>query len=444
MSSRSVEKTAKRITAEEAAGLVTSGMWLDFGFGVCQPDVFDKELAARAHELKGVKIRSCITLRPRAHHVADPTGESILSLSWHFGGYDRRQHDAGRCNYLPLNLGEWPDLYRRFIDRVDIAIIQVCSRDALGFYNFSASASYHQALLEEAQIVILEVNPSLPYCYGQENSVHESEVDFIIDSDGRPAAELPEAITTDIDLAIARLVAAEIKDGDCLQIGIGGLPNAVCRAVAQAGVKDLGVHTEMMVEGLMELVKAGAATGARKQIDVGKAIYAFTIGSRELYSYIDRNTAFETRAVDYTNLPHSVARNDNIVAVNSTGQMDLQGQAASESSGHRHFSGTGGQLGFVRAAYQSKGGRAFLCMPSTYEKGGVRKSRVVVDLPGGTIVTVPRTDVMYVVTEYGMVCLKGKSVAERAKVMISIAHPDFREELEREAYSNGLIPRAYY
>ncbi|WP_372624105.1 acetyl-CoA hydrolase/transferase C-terminal domain-containing protein [Falsiroseomonas sp.] len=251
-----------------------------------------------------------------------------------------------------------------------------------------------------------------------------------------------------IDLIGARRpieeISAEIKDGDCLQIGIGGVPNAVCRALAQAGVKDLGINTEMLVDGLMELVKVGAATGSRKQVDVGKAVYAFAIGSRELYACIDRNPDFETRAVGYTNLPHPVSRNDNVVAVNSTGQMDLQGQAASESSGHRHFSGTGGQLGFVRAAYQSKDGRAFLCMPSTYERRGVRKSRVVIDLPGGTIVTVPRTDVMYAVTEYGMVCLKGKSVAERAKAMISIAHPDFREELEREAYGNGLIPRAYF
>lgn len=438
------QKPARHVTAQEAAALVTSGMWLDYGFGPCQPDVFDTALAARAQTLQGVKIRSCITMRARAYHTADPNAEHILSLNWHFSGYDRRQHDAGRCNYLPLNLGEWPDLYHRFIDRVDIAIIQVCPKDENGFYNFSVSASYHRALVEKANIVILEVNPALPYCMGQENAVHQSEVDFIIDGDGQPPAELPEAVTTETDLAIARIIAAEVRDGDCLQIGIGGLPNAVCRAIAQAGIKDLGIHTEMMVEGLVDLVKAGVATGARKQIDRGKAVYAFAIGSKGLYEYIDQNPAFETRGVAYTNLPDSVSRNDNVVAVNSTGQMDLQGQAASESAGHRHFSGTGGQLGFVRAAYQSKGGRAFLCMPSTHEKNGVRKSRVVLDLPGGTIVTVPRTDVMYAATEFGMVCLKGKSVAERAMAMISIAHPDFREDLEKSAYENGLIPRGYF
>lgn len=444
MSLQSGNKQAQHVSAEQAAGLVTSGMWLDYGFGVCQPDVFDQALAARMAGLRGIKVRGCITMRPRAYLEAQASGEHALALNWHFGGYDRRQHDAGLCNYVPLNLGEWPDLYRRFVERVDIAVFQVCPKDADGFYNFSASASYMRALVEKARVVIVEVNPALPYCLGRDNGVHESEIDYVIDGDGRAPSELPEAASTAADLAIARLVASEIRDGDCLQIGIGGLPNAVCRALIEAGVKQLGIHTEMMVEGLAELVKAGLATGARKQVDQGKAVYAFGIGSRGLYEFLDRNPAFETRAVDYTNLPHFVARNEHVVTVNSTGQMDLQGQAASESSGHRHFSGTGGQLGFVRAAYQSQGGRAILCMPSTYERRGARKSRVVVDLPGGTIVTVPRTDVMYVATEYGMVCLKGKSVAERAKAMISIAHPDYREELEREAHAKGLIPRGYF
>ena len=434
----------KAITAEEAAALVQSGMWLDYGFGATQTDVFDKALAARAHELTGVKVRNCLTTRPRAFQAADPEGAHILNASWHFSGYDRRQFDAGRCTYIPLNLGEWPDLYHRFIERVDIAVFQVCPKDEAGFYNFSISASYMRALVEKADVVIVEVNPALPWCHGPDNAVHESEVDFVIEGDGAAAAELPGAVSTDVDLAIAQLVAAEIRSGDCIQLGIGGLPNAVGRAIAGAGVKDLGVHTEMMVEGVVELVKAGVANGARKQIDPGKAVYAFAIGSADIYATLDRNPAFEARQVDYTNLPSSVSRNDNVFSVNSTGQMDLQGQAASESSGHRHFSGTGGQLGFVRAAYESQGGRGFLCMPSTYEKHGERKSRVVTDLPGGTVVTVPRTDVMYVATEYGMVCLKGKSVAERAKAMISIAHPDFREELERDAYANGLIPRGYF
>lgn len=432
------------VTAEEAAALVKSGMWLDYGFGATQTEAFDKALASRVHELSGVKVRSCLTTRPRAFQEADPEGAHMLSASWHFSGYDRRQFDAGRCTYVPLNLGEWPDLYRRFVERVDIAVFQVCQKDADGNYNFSISASYLRSLVEKADVVIVEVNPALPYCFGPDNAVHESEVDFVIEVPALPAPELPSATSSEVDLAIARLVAAEIRDGDCLQLGIGGLPNAVGRAIAEAGVKDLGVHTEMMVEGLVELVKTGAANGARKQIDVEQAVYAFAIGTADIYAALDRNPAFMARQVDYTNLPRTVARNDNVFSVNSTGQMDLQGQAASEADGYRHFSGTGGQLGFVRAAYESEGGRGFLCMPSTYEKHGVRKSRVVAGLAPGTIVTVPRTDVMYVATEYGMVCLKGLPVAERAKAMISIAHPDFREELEREAYANGLIPKHYF
>jgi acyl-CoA hydrolase len=446
MSPPNLRKRAQHISAHEAAQLVTSGMWLDFGTCIGQPDVFDDALAARVHELRSVKIRSCLTMKPRLYHETDPDGEHILSLSWHFTGYDRRQHDAGRCNYIPLNLGEWPDLYRRFIDRVDIAILKCCPKDAQGFYNFSGAATYLRALVERAEIVIVEVNEASPYCYGHDNGVHESEVDFVIDGDGVPPLELPNPPATDVDRRIAALIAAEVSDGACLQIGIGGMPNAVCSGLKDAGLRDLGIGTEMMVDGLMELIEAGVVTNARKQVDIGKSVYTFAAGSRRLYEFINRNPALEIRSVDHTNLPHNVARNDNVVAVNSTAQVDLQGQAGSESSGHRHFTGTGGQLGFVRGAYQSKDGKAFLCMPSTYDKdkSGVRKSRVVVDLPPGTIVTTPRTDTMYVVTEYGMVCLKGKSVAERAKAMISIAHPDFREGLEREARAKGLIPRGFF
>ena len=438
-------KTAQHVTAADAAGLVRSGMWLDYGLAIGQPDAFDKALGARTRELTGVKIRSCLTMRPRPYHEADPTGEHILSLSWHFSGYDRRQHDAGRCNYLPLNLGEWPDLYRRFIPPVDIAILQCCPKDARGFYNFSAAAGYCRALAETAKVMIVEVNEGQPYCLGSDNGVHESEVDFVIDGTGLPPVELPNPPASDIDRKIANLIAAEVRDGACLQIGIGGMPNAVCSSLKDAGLKDLGIGTEMMVDGIMELINAGLVTNARKQVDIGKSVYTFAAGSRALYQFIHNNKGLEIRAVDYTNLPHNVARNDNVIAVNSTAQMDLQGQACSESSGHRHFTGTGGQLNFVRGAYQSKNGKAFLCMPSTYDKdkSGVKKSRVVVDLPPGTTVTTPRTDTMYVATEYGLVCLKGKSVAERALAMISIAHPDFREALERQARENGLIPRGF-
>jgi acyl-CoA hydrolase len=219
------------------------------------------------------------------------------------------------------------------------------------------------------------------------------------------------------------------------------MPNAVCTLLAETGVRDLGVHTEMLTDGIVELYKTGRVTGSRKTLDPGKAVYTFALGSSELYSAADRNRDFHCCQVDYTNSPHIIMQNDRVVSINNTTQIDLQGQTASESDGHRHISGTGGQLQFVRGAYASKGGKSFICLASTYEKRGERRSRIVLNLTPGNIVTTPRSDVMYIVTEYGMVNLKGKSVAERALALIAIAHPDFREHLERQAYENRLIPR---
>jgi len=438
---RKAATAARRIPAAEAAALVRSGMWLDYGAGLCQPDVFDRALAARRDELENVKIRACLSLRPRAVLEADPEGAHFHWFSLHFSGYDRLQHDAGRCNYLPLNLGEVPDYYRRFIEPVDIVILKCCPRDAQGYFNFSAANLWHRALIERARCVIIEESRGIPYAHGSENGVHESEVDYLVDGDHEPAPELRNPPPCDADRAVARLITAEIGDGACLQIGIGGMPNAVCALLLDSGVRDLGVHTEMLTDGLSELYRAGRINGVRKNLDPGKVVYSFALGSKRLYDTIDRNPDLQCFPVEHTNLPHNIMRNDNVISINNTTQVDLQGQAASESDGHRHISGTGGQLQFVRGAYASQGGKSFICLASTYQKRGERRSRIVLDLTPGNIVTTPRSDVMYVVTEYGMVNLKGKSVAERARALIAIAHPDYREELERAAFEHRLIPR---
>ncbi len=435
-------KTAQRISAEAAAGLVRSGMWLDFGLALGQPDVFDAALARRVDELQDVKIRSCLSVKPRACVEADPSGQRLRWFSWHFSGYDRKKHDAGTCTYIPLNLGEVPDYYRRFLEPIDIAVVKARPMDEDGWFNFGPTNVWQRTVVEQAEMVIVEVTDSMPHAYGPKNGVHVSEVDYLIDGDGSELAELPNPPPGAVDEAVAHFIAPEVEDGACLQIGIGGMPNAVCSLLKQAGVKDLGVHTEMLTDGLLDLYQSGLVTGARKQIDVGKVVYTFALGSRALYRAADRNPDMLCCPVDYTNLPHSLMRNDKVVSINSTTQIDLQGQAASESDGHRHISGTGGQLQFVRGAYASKGGKSFLCLPSTYEKTGVRRSRVVLDLTPGNIVTTPRSDTMYVVTEYGMVNLKGLSVCERAQALIALAHPDFREELERQAHEHRLLPRA--
>ena len=432
---------APTISAADAASFVTSNMWLDYGTGLCQPDVFDRALAARIGELSNVKVRHCLSMRPRAVLEADPAGDHVHAFSLHMSGYDRKKHDQGVCHYIPVNLGEIPDYYRRFMAPADIVIFKTCPIDANGYFNLSAANLWHGAIVERAKMVIVETSRRLPYVYGEHTGVHISDVDFVIESDDSPAPELPNPPVRDVDTAVGRLIAAEIEDGDCLQIGIGGMTNAVCSVLLESGVRDLGIHTEMMIDSLAALYRAGRITGARKQLNQGKVVYTFALGSQELYSTLDRNHDMHCCPVEYTNAPHVIMQNDHAVAINNTTQIDLQGQAASESDGHRHISGTGGQLQFVRGAYASKHGKSFICLSSTYDKRGERRSRIVLDLTQGNIVTTPRSDVMYVVTEYGIVNLKGKSVAERAKALIGIAHPDFREGLERQAHDHRLIPR---
>ncbi len=444
MKLRTAGAPARKITAEDAAALVKSGMWLDYGAVLGQPDAFDDALAKRTAELSGVKVRSCLSTRPRAIIEADPDGAHFFWASLHFSGYDRRKHDAGIANYLPVNLGEIPDYYRRFVDPVDILILKTTRMGADGYFNFGPSNLWHRAIIERARCIIVEVCDGVPFCNGVENGVHVSEVDFIIEGDHRAMPELPSLPPTEVDRAVARLITGEIEDGSCLQIGIGGMPNAVCSLIAESSIKDLGVHTEMLTDGIIDLYHAGMISGAHKKLNPGKVVATFALGTQKMYDTIANNPDFEFHPVDYTNLPHMIMQNNRAVAINNTTQIDLQGQAASESDGHRHISGTGGQLQFIRGSYASQGGKSFICLSSTFDKKGDRRSRIVLNLTKGNIVTAPRSDMMYVVTEYGIVNLKGKTVAERALALISIAHPDFREELEREAYTHRMIPRGFF
>ncbi len=220
------------------------------------------------------------------------------------------------------------------------------------------------------------------------------------------------------------------------------MPNAVCSLLLDSGVRDLGIHTEMLTDGIIDLYRAGVVTGAAKSVHRGKIVCSFGLASQATYDAIDDNPDVSCQPVDMTNLPHNVIQNDRVTTINNTTQMDLQGQAASESNGHRHISGTGDQLQFVRAGHASHGGKSFVCMSSTYERHGERSSRIVLNLTAGNVVAAPRSDMMYVVTDFGLVNLKAKSVPERAKAMISLAHPDFQDDLEREARTHGLIPAA--
>jgi acyl-CoA hydrolase len=434
----------KLVTPDAAAALVESGHWVDYGAGLGQPDLFDQALARRKDALRGVRIRACLTLAPRAVVECDPTGEHFLWFNWHFSGYERARNPDGRCNYIPMNFGEAPSYYRRFVDPIDVVCIKTTPMDAHGYFNFGGAVTYHKALTERAKVLIVETSEAMPYVYGEQEAIHVSEVDYVIDGGATPLPELANPSITDVDRKVAERIAAEIADGACLQIGIGGMPNAVCTALRSAGVRDLGIHTEMFVDGMVDLVEAGVVTGARKQSNPHQVVFTFAAGSRRQYEFIARNPGAQSYPVDYTNLPENIMRNERVVSINNTTQIDLQGQAASESDGHRHLTGTGGQLQFVRGAYASRGGKSFICLASTWERRGERRSRIVCTLTPGNVVTTPRTDVMYVVTEYGIANLKGKSVAERAKALIALAHPDFREQLEREAREAWLVPKSFW
>ena len=433
---------AQTISAEQAACFVRSGMWLDYGVALCQPDVFDKALADRRETLQNVKIRSCLSMRPRAVVDDSSEGGHFFLFSWHFSGYDRKYHDAGRCNYMPLNLGEVPDYYRRFIDPVDIVILKTCPMDEDGYFNFSAANIWHRAVIERAKLVIVEVSTRLPYVFGEDNGVHVSEVDYIIEGDDEPAAELPNPPPTDIDRAVARRIAAEIEDGACLQIGIGGMPNAVCALLLESGVRDLGVHTEMLTDGIVELYKAGRITGARKKLDPGKIVFTFALGSSDTLR--TRSTATQTSAATRWTTPTlrtSSCRTTAWSRSTTPPRSTCRARPPRNRTVIATSAAPAANCNSCAAPMRRTAAKSFICLASTYEKRGERRSRIVLNLTPGNIVTTPRSDVMYVVTEYGMVNLKGKSVAERAMALISIAHPDFRERLEREAYEHRLIPR---
>jgi len=437
------ELKRKTVGAEEAAAMVKSRDWIDYGFGVGQPDLFDRALATRIPKLSGVKVRGTLALRPRAAIEADPEARHAAYFSWYFSGLERKLHDLDLCNHIPMNFGEAPDYYRRFVE-VDIAILKTAPMDDHGFFNFGGAVSYHKALTERARKVIVEADAAMPYVFGVENAVHINDVDCVIDAGAGTLPELKNPPAGPIERKIAQIIATEIEDRACLQIGIGAMPNAVCELLVDSPVKDLGVHTEMFVDSIMKLYQAGKITGAHKALDRYQMAYCFAAGSAELYDFLDRNPACFAGPVDYTNLPHRIMQNDRVVAICNAAQIDLTGQACAESAGVRQISGTGGQLQFMRGAYASRGGKAFLCMSSTYERDGRRESRIVARIAESNIVTTPRTDVMYVVTEYGIANLKGKSVPERVRALIGLAHPDFRDQLERAAREYRLISRSVF
>jgi butyryl-CoA:acetate CoA-transferase len=428
------EYKEKLITADEAVSFVKSGDKIFYGEFVMFPEVLDEALAKRIHQLKNIDIRGVCFSRVPKIVEADPGREHVIMNDWHFGTVSRRLHDANLCNYIPLCYHQGPRTIRKYRD-FDVAFVLVAEMDRNGYFNYGLANSLTSAVLSKAKKIIIEVNKNVPYCFGgNRESIHISRVDYIVESNHTPLAEVKPGQPREVDRRIAEHIMKEIEDGACLQLGIGGLPNLIGRMIAESDLKDLGVHTEMLVDSFVDLYNAGRVTGRKKSVDHLKMAYTFAMGTKKLYDFLDHNPTCASYPVSYINDPRMIAFNNKVVAINNAIEVDLYGQVCSESVGDSQKSGTGGQLDFIFGAFMSKGGKGIISLSSTYtDKDGNLQSRIVPTVEPGSIVTVPRSIVQYVATEFGVVQLKGKSTWERAEALISIAHPDFQEELIRQA-----------
>ena len=432
----SEEYRQKLVSADEAVKVIKSGDWVDYGWCTNTVDTLDKALAKRTDELKDINLRGGILLKPLAVFEREDAGEHFTWNSWHMSGIERHMIARGCAFYSPIRYSELPRYYRELDCPDDVAMFQVAPMDKHGYFNFGPSASHLGAMCETARHIIVEVNENMPRCLGgTENGIHISKVNAIVEGSNPPIGELGAGgPATEVDQKVAQRIVDQIPNGACLQLGIGGMPNAVGSLIAQSDLKDLGVHTEMYVDAFVDIAKAGKITGACKNIDRYRQVYGFGAGTKKMYDYLDENPELMSAPVSYTNDIRSIAALDNFISINNCVDIDLFGQISAESSGTKHISGAGGQLDFVLGAYMSKGGKSFICCSSTFtDKKGVMHSRIRPTLAEGSIVTDTRANTHYVVTEYGMVNVKGLSTWQKAEALISIAHPDFRDELIKEA-----------
>ncbi len=420
----------KLVSADEAAAAIESGDHIWFPVGAGEPDVFLKALVARKTSLRDVVTHQILPAKPGYFDLE--TAQHIRHDSLFISGASREAVQGGWADLTPNYFHEIPHLIRETWPSDAVGVV-VSPMDEHGYFSLSLGVDYTWEALKKAKKIIVEVNQQAPRCYGN-CQLHISKVTHIVECPN-PIPELPSAPLTEIDKTIGNYVAELIEDGSTLQIGFGGVPNAVCKALENK--KDLGIHTEMITEGIMELAECGAVNNSKKTWNRGKLIGTFAWGTQRLYKFMHENPMVEMHPVDYTNNPFNIARHDNMVAINSTIEVDLLGQCCSESMGPKQWSSTGGQVDFFRGANISKGGKGFVTMPSTAKRGSI--SRIVPMLTQGAVVTTNKNDVDHVVTEYGVAKLRGKSLRERAQALIAITHPDFREELRTAAQKMNLI-----
>jgi len=431
------EYKQKLVKPEEAVKAVHSGDWVDYGSFSGSVVVLDRALAARKDELWEVKIRNINRVAGVPDVIkVDPAGEHFIYNSWQLSSCERRLSDRGLCSYIPVIYHEMPEYYRKHLE-VDVLMLATSPMDKHGFFNFGPQVSHTMAMCEKARTIILEVNPNIPRCFGQEEAIHISQVKYIVEAD-YPVAEIPVSKPGNADISIASIIINQLEDGCCLQLGVGSMPNAVGEMIADSDLKDLGIHSEMFVDAMVDMVEKGRVTGAKKNIDRYKIVATFALGTKKTYDFIDENPRCAFMPVNYTNDPAIIGQLDKFISINNCIDVDLFGQINSESSGIRQISGTGGSNCFALGAFRSQGGQSFVCMTSTYNKGDKIFSRIRPMLKPGSAVSIHRAMAHNIVTEYGIANLKGKALWQRAEALIAIAHPDFREDLIKSAREMGI------
>ena len=427
---------AIKTTAKQAIGLITSDMKIGSGHAAGEPAMLIRELCEQKGRLRNVQIYHLNAMAPQCFGYCEPGFEDhIRHTSFFAGKHSRKAIQEGRSDFVPVFFSDVPRMFRDGYAPIDACFVQLSPPDEEGYCSYGVSCDYAPAMIDRAKLVIAEVNAQMPYTYGER--VHVSRLSAVVETD-RPVLEVPQG-DPDADTSVAEAIAGHISklipDGANLQLGIGAVPDAVLKFLHTK--KDLGIHTEMFSDGLIDLVEKGVVNGKNNNLHPGKIVACFVMGTQRVYRFIDRNPMVLMKPVDYTNNIMVAGRLNQLVSVNSAIQINFFGEVCADTIGPKQFSGIGGQVDFVRAASIAPGGLSVIAMPSTAKGGAI--SRIVPMLTPGACVTTSRCDVHYVATEYGCVCLRGKSVRERTLALISIAHPNFRQELTEQAKSARFL-----
>ncbi|MBL8156308.1 MAG: acetyl-CoA hydrolase/transferase family protein [Anaerolineae bacterium] len=426
----------RRITAEDAAQKVNSGNRVFLTGNCSTPQHFVSALRERYHDLQAVELVQLLDLGAGDYITADMADHFRIN-SLFISSKVRKLVNDGLADFTPCFLGEIPLLFRSGRLVLDVAVIHVSPPDEHGYCSFGVECGVTKSAAETAGLVIAEVNPYMPRTLG-DSFIHVSQIDYFIEVNYKLPEVLPEPASP-IQDRIAQHIAELVPDAATLQMGIGGIPDAVLRRLTNH--KNLGIHTELFSDGVMDMIERGVITNAAKTLHPGKVVAGFVLGSQKLYEYIDDNPVIELHPTEYVNDPYIIAKNDRMISINSALEVDLTGQVCADSIGPKFFSGVGGQVDFVRGACRSKGGMSFIALPSTAK--GDTISRIVPQLKPGSGVTTSRNDVRFVATEYGVADLYGRTISERVHALVSIAHPKFRDSLMEYAREQNYVGRVF-